>query len=153
MERKKWTHCFDGVNAVIFVVALSEYDQMLPQDNQVNCMVEAISLFDEICNSRWFISTSMILFLNKRDLFEAKIGKKEIKTAHENFADYNGKPNDYDDGCEYFKNKFLEVNKSTNKQIFAHVMCATDKGIVQAVFSACSEAILQENLKGTGFML
>ena len=84
---------------------------------------------------------------------EAKIGKKEIKTAHEDFADYTGKPNDYEGGCEYFKNRFLEVNKSTNKQIFTHITCATDKGIVQAVFNACNETILQENLKGTGFML
>jgi hypothetical protein len=28
-ERKKWIHCFDSVNAVIFVAALSEYDQVI----------------------------------------------------------------------------------------------------------------------------
>jgi hypothetical protein len=27
-ERKKWIHCFEGVTAVIFVCALSEYDQV-----------------------------------------------------------------------------------------------------------------------------
>jgi hypothetical protein len=27
-ERKKWIHCFDNVNAVMFVAALSEYDQV-----------------------------------------------------------------------------------------------------------------------------
>ena len=47
-ERKKWIHCFDDVNAVIFVVALSEYDQMLFEDNTVNRMVEAIALFEEV---------------------------------------------------------------------------------------------------------
>jgi hypothetical protein len=155
-ERKKWIHCFDDVNAVIFVVALSEYDQMLFEDNQVNRMVEAIALFDEICNSRWFINTSMILFLNKRDLFEQKIPKREIKAAHEKFSDYEGKPNDYDDGIEYFKQKFLEVNNSNRgaegKQIFTHVTCATDKGNVQAVFNACKEIILRDNLQGAGFM-
>ena len=36
-------------------------------------MEEALNLFDEICNSRWFVETSMILFLNKVDLFEEKI--------------------------------------------------------------------------------
>jgi guanine nucleotide-binding protein G(i) subunit alpha len=25
-ERKKWIHCFDNINALIFMVALSEYD-------------------------------------------------------------------------------------------------------------------------------
>jgi hypothetical protein len=38
-ERKKWIHVFDGVNAVIFVAALSEYDQWLVEDQKVNRMV------------------------------------------------------------------------------------------------------------------
>ena len=38
-ERKKWIHCFDGVNAVIFVAALSEYDQKLFEDESTCRMV------------------------------------------------------------------------------------------------------------------
>lgn len=35
-ERKKWIHCFDNVTAVIFVAALSEYDQCLFEDASTN---------------------------------------------------------------------------------------------------------------------
>lgn len=28
-ERKKWIHCFEDVTAIIFIVALSEYDQVI----------------------------------------------------------------------------------------------------------------------------
>ena len=38
-ERKKWIHCFDGVTAVIFVVGMSEYDQVLLEDEAQNRMV------------------------------------------------------------------------------------------------------------------
>jgi hypothetical protein len=38
-ERKKWIHCFEGVTAVIFVAALSEYDQKLFEDDSQNRMV------------------------------------------------------------------------------------------------------------------
>ena len=38
-ERKKWIHCFEGVTAVIFVAALSEYDQQLFEDASTNRMV------------------------------------------------------------------------------------------------------------------
>lgn len=31
-ERKKWIHCFEDVTAIIFCVAMSEYDQVLHED-------------------------------------------------------------------------------------------------------------------------
>jgi len=31
-ERKKWIHCFEDVTAIIFCVAMSEYDQVLQED-------------------------------------------------------------------------------------------------------------------------
>jgi len=76
-ERKKWMHCFQDVTAVIFCVAISEYDLKLYEDDQTNRMHESLKLFKEICNSKWFIDTAMILFLNKRDLFAEKIKKSE----------------------------------------------------------------------------
>ena len=33
-ERKKWIHCFEDVTALIFCVALSEYDMVLVEDCQ-----------------------------------------------------------------------------------------------------------------------
>lgn len=38
-ERKKWIHCFDDVTAIIFVAAISEYDQQLFEDGSTNRMV------------------------------------------------------------------------------------------------------------------
>jgi GTPase SAR1 family protein len=38
-ERKKWIYCFEGVTAVIFVAAISEYDQKLFEDASANRMV------------------------------------------------------------------------------------------------------------------
>lgn len=34
-ERKKWIHCFENVTAIIFLVAISEYDQLLYEDQNV----------------------------------------------------------------------------------------------------------------------
>jgi hypothetical protein len=34
-ERKKWIHCFEGVTAIIFCVALSGYDLVLAEDEEV----------------------------------------------------------------------------------------------------------------------
>ena len=36
-ERRKWIHCFENVTSIIFLVALSEYDQILfESDNEVS---------------------------------------------------------------------------------------------------------------------
>ena len=39
-ERKKWVHCFEGVHCLLFVAALSGYDQCLVEDKT------AVSIFD-----------------------------------------------------------------------------------------------------------
>ena len=38
-ERRKWINCFEGVHGVMYVAALSEYDQTLFEENSVNRMV------------------------------------------------------------------------------------------------------------------
>jgi guanine nucleotide-binding protein G(i) subunit alpha len=38
-ERKKWIHCFENVTALVFLVSLSEYDQMLYEDESVVCFI------------------------------------------------------------------------------------------------------------------
>mmetsp|Transcript_81012 Transcript_81012/g.161563 ORF Transcript_81012/g.161563 Transcript_81012/m.161563 type:complete len:360 (-) Transcript_81012:208-1287(-) len=149
-ERKKWIHCFDNVNAVMFVAALSEYDQTLFEDEAENRMSDAIQLFKWVCSQSCFESTSMLLFLNKRDLFEKKCPKVDIG-AQPAFADYSGAPFDVDDGIKYFSDKFQAQNNNQSKQIFSHVTCATDSSTMKFVFDACREIILQENLRDHGF--
>ncbi|CAK5090566.1 unnamed protein product [Meloidogyne enterolobii] len=87
-ERRKWIHCFDNVQAIIFVAAISEFDQTLEEDENTNRLIESLHLFKSICMAKWFINTGIILFLNKTDLFEQKIaGKKSIKQL---FPSYTG---------------------------------------------------------------
>jgi hypothetical protein len=50
-------------------------------------MQESLKLFDSICNNKWFTDTSIILFLNKKDLFEEKIRKSPLTIC---FAEYAG---------------------------------------------------------------
>jgi hypothetical protein len=43
--------------------------------NAQNRMAESLVLFESVINSRWFLRTSIILFLNKIDVFKAKLPK------------------------------------------------------------------------------
>jgi guanine nucleotide-binding protein G(i) subunit alpha len=78
-ERKKWIHCFEAVTSIIFCVALSEYDQVLLEESGQNRMNESLVLFESVVNSRWFLRTSIILFLNKIDLFKSKLSKSPLE--------------------------------------------------------------------------
>lgn len=150
-ERKKWIHCFEGVTAVIFVAAISEYDQKLFEDASTNRMVEALDLFEDICNNIFFLESSMILFLNKRDLFLEKIKTKHIRDTPA-FSDYAGKEGDYEAAVQYFVDKFLSKNKSgADRQIYYHVTCATDTKNVHVVFNSCKDIVLRQNIKNSVF--
>jgi hypothetical protein len=47
-ERRKWIRCFDGVDALVFVSALTEYSQVLYEDAGKNRMRESLELFAEM---------------------------------------------------------------------------------------------------------
>ena len=125
-ERRKWIDCFDNVTAVIFVAALSEYDQTLAEAKGSNRMVEALELFRSVCNNRAFSNTFIMLFLNKQDLFAEKIMYSDI-AAQKPFCDYAGPTKDYVHGVLYFIQKFKDclIDDEFNDS-FVHVICATD---------------------------
>lgn len=75
-ERKKWIRHFEEAQGLIFVVALSAYCSKLFEDNKTNRMVEAIELFDQVANSRWFQETPIVLFLNKTDIFKVSAASR-----------------------------------------------------------------------------
>ena len=49
-------------------------------------MQESLKLFDSICNNKWFGDTSIILFLNKKDLFEEKILRSPLTICFPEYA-------------------------------------------------------------------
>uniref|UniRef100_A0A9L0IBJ9 G protein subunit alpha o1 n=1 Tax=Equus asinus TaxID=9793 RepID=A0A9L0IBJ9_EQUAS len=145
-ERKKWIHCFEDVTAIIFCVALSGYDQVLHEDETTNRMHESLKLFDSICNNKWFTDTSIILFLNKKDIFEEKIKKSPLTIC---FPEYTG-PSAFTEAVAYIQAQYESKNKSTHKEIYTHVTCATDTNNIQFVFDAVTDVIIAKNLRGCG---
>ncbi len=118
-----------------------QYDLKLYEDETVNRTDESIKLFDEICNSKWFQTTSVILFLNKKvaassvtcartltlfkDLFAEKIQRVDLNVC---FKDYTGGKN-FDKGAlscavwcgglirlwaasKFLQDKFVSLNRT-----------------------------------------
>ena len=127
-------------------------------------MIESMKLFDSICNNKWFVSTSVILFLNKKDLFDEKIRKSPLTLC---FAEYPGNnylwcllsfwflgPNSYEEAATYIQFQFESLNKRKDgqKEIYTHFTCATDTNNIRFVFDAVTDIIVKENLRQCGLL-
>lgn len=44
-ERRKWIHCFENVTSIMFLVALSEYDQVLVESANEVVLSSLVSAF------------------------------------------------------------------------------------------------------------
>jgi guanine nucleotide-binding protein G(i) subunit alpha len=146
-ERKKWIHCFENVTSIIFCVALSEYDQVLLEGSSQNRMMESLLLFDSVVNSRWFMRTSIILFLNKVDIFKQKLSRSPLGNY---FPDYSG-GNDVNKAAKYLLWRFNQVNRA-HLNLYPHLTQATDTSNIRLVFAAVKETILNNALKDSGIL-
>ncbi|KAL1406997.1 guanine nucleotide-binding protein subunit alpha [Vanrija albida] len=147
-ERRKWLGIFENVTALVFLIAISEYDQKLYEDETVNRMQEAMTLFESVANSRWFTKTSIILFLNKIDLFRAKLPTSPL---NETFPEYKGGAN-YDAACAFLLEKFVGLNQNPSKSIYAHYTDATDTRALAFVVSAIHDMLVNMNLREAGLL-
>lgn len=113
-----------------------------------NRLDEALDLFKQIANSKWFKDTSLILFLNKKDLFEKKLGKKKFSDYRK---DYDG-ANTLEECGNYCKKEFIKLITDKDKAIYPHVTTATDTSNVKFVFNAVVAILLDANLKSSGLV-
>ncbi|KAJ6506770.1 G-protein alpha subunit [Mycena sanguinolenta] len=120
-ERKEWIHHFESVTSIIFCTAL--------------------------INSRWFLRTSIILFLCKIDVFRVKIQEAPLERY---FPEYIGGA-DINKAAKYILWRFMQENRS-RLNIYPHITEATDTKNVRLVFAAIKETILQNALKDSGIL-
>ncbi|KAJ8361994.1 hypothetical protein AAFF_G00407280 [Aldrovandia affinis] len=157
-ERKKWIHCFEGVTAIIFCVALSAYDLVLAEDEEMNRMHESMKLFDSICNNKWFTerrpsssSSTRRTCLRRRSPAAPcpSVSQSTQITQREDAGRFGA--NKYDEAASYIQTKFEDLNKKKDtKEIYTHFTCATDTKNVQFVFDAVTDVIIKNNLKDCG---
>jgi len=125
----------------------------LAEDKDANQMQDAMAIWDSICHSQWFKTTSIILFLNKTDIFDEKIKTSNIKTF---FPDYEGSAGDVKEGRDYFKKRFLKLNAKSNRlkerEIYTHFTNATDTELLRVVMAAVEDVALRQGLKDAALL-
>jgi len=93
-----------------------------------NRMQESLVLFESVINSRWFLRTSVILFLNKIDVFKAKLPKTPLENY---FPEYSGGP-DINKAAKYILWRFTQTNRA-RLSVYPHLTQATDTSNVRTL--------------------
>lgn len=57
---------------------------------------------------------------------------------------------EYGEAAAYIQAQFEAKNKSTTKEIYCHMTCATDTHNIQFVFDAVTDVIIANNLRNCG---
>ena len=99
-----------------------------------NRMQESLVLFESVINSRWFLRTSVILFLNKIDVFKQKLPK--VPLVHY-FPEYTGGA-DINKAAKYILWRFTQTNRA-RLSVYPHLTQATDTSNVSLIRAGCVE--------------
>lgn len=169
-ERNKWIQVFEGITAILFMVASSNFDSKIREDYETNTLEESLIVFETVWNSRFLRNSGFILFLNKQDLLQEKVNSGlSIGTYFKEYHQYQVTAKDGDAHDEYnrtrhfIKDKFMKITenpseeevryekdvyrKCKDRQCYWHFTTATDTNNVKKVFKDVHNMILIWNLE------
>ncbi|KNC29201.1 Guanine nucleotide-binding protein G(f) subunit alpha [Lucilia cuprina] len=164
-QRNKWIQVFEGIQAVLFLISCSDFDQTLREDPTQNRLQEALNLFRGVWQNRFLASAGLIVFLNKQDIMERKIrAGKHIVDYFPEFEQFRNSPQaeSYFDECDwtkkFIKQKLIDITQepvkrpsrnhmhNSKRECYYHFTVATDTSCIRKVFNDVHQMILHENM-------
>ena len=111
-----------------------------------------MELFSEAVNSPWLLTTPVLLFLNKRDLFEKKFVQDRIPLNKSGkFPSAPTNQDNPEEAIEWITKQFKNQRNKDQAELYVHVTTATDPENVRAVFNVAKNTIIKANMRAAGF--
>ena len=118
-SHKKWIDCFYDLDCVIFFIAPCDFSQTLWEDDTTNCVTEALTLLEYVCNNEWFKNTPVVVVFTKIDLFAERINV--LDPFKYGFTDYEGGMS-FNRGLDYFVEHAVRIVDCVSRR-FQVVAC------------------------------
>lgn len=141
-ERRKWLTAMTDVTAVIYLVALNDYDSYLVEDDTTNRMIESLTLFKVLTSSKFLKNKDWILFLNKKDLFKQQIRTTPLTVLFPECPD--DAKHDYTLGRLFILEQYKTLFGGRN--LVHHFTCAIDPENARRVFHDIRLSLLSRSL-------
>nr|CAD2155883.1 unnamed protein product [Meloidogyne enterolobii] len=155
-ERRKWIHCFEGVTAILFIVSLACYNNVLEEDANINQMTDTKDLFKQIYRNKFLRPSSLIMFLNKMDIFAEKLKYAPLENFYPEFKkELTEEMTDeelFDVAIDFVKSLFSKIKGNDRRPLYMHTTNATDTRNVEVVFNAAYDTAVTKNLKNSGVL-
>jgi len=151
-ERRKWSMVSPKASTIIFLGALTHFDlpAQFAEDSGRTQLDESLDVWEELIRTENFQDSGIILFLNKKDLFDEQI-EGSGKNFKKVFPDYEGEATA--DGCaKFIRNLYVQRAKTANENLHVttHFTTAVDPTIMQKVFADVMLKLLQATIKDIG---
>ncbi|KAH7019583.1 guanine nucleotide regulatory protein [Ilyonectria destructans] len=143
---KKVIHQFENVTSIIFIVDLSRYTEGLEWSTQ-NGLMESISHFDSVVNSRWCTRSSIILLLSNLYEFKQKLARDPLSNY---FPDYSG-GRDWNKAAKYISWRFKQVNRA-HLNLYSHLSEIHDNSLKSLISAAVMDTHIHNGLKAAGIL-
>ncbi|KIJ34990.1 hypothetical protein M422DRAFT_181468, partial [Sphaerobolus stellatus SS14] len=135
---QKWIHFFEGITSILFCVDICGYDK--PDGKEPSHLEQSMVFFQPVINSRWFLRTSIILYLNNIDSFRSKLLNSPLENY---FPEYTG-GQDVNKAVKYLLWRFLQTNKA-RLSIYPHLTSCNDPNNLKIMFAVVKETVRQRN--------
>ncbi|KAI0354208.1 G-alpha-domain-containing protein [Trametes cingulata] len=147
-QRIAWYPYFDDCDAIIFLAPINCFDERLAEDRRINRLEDSYMLWKAVVSSKLLAKTSIILFLNKRDLLEQKL--RSGVRIRDHVHSYGDRPNDVEHAVKYFQQHFRDIlrkNTPEPRPFRAHITSVVDTKATAVTLSVVEEGILRDHLQ------
>ncbi|KAN0135855.1 heterotrimeric G-protein alpha subunit [Lactarius tabidus] len=143
--RKKRIYFSENTTSIIFCTSLPDYDRQ--DEHGHGLLTKSLDLFESVIDSRWFVRTSVILFLTGLEEFKVKLLKVPLENY---FPEYTGGA-DVNKAARYILWQFMQANRA-RLNVYSHITDVFDASSIRLVFVTVKETILHSALKNSGII-
>lgn len=139
IDRRKWATQYEGIDAIFFCLAISEYDQVMSEDMVSNRLDDALGLLQKISEEPMFATTPIYLFLNEVDVFCEKLDVIPLSKYKPDF-----KGGDQDDAIDFMENLAITALGKRDKSLYRIYRCiAIDTQMMAELLSTVFKDIMK----------